>query len=584
MPPSPGPRPARLFLLAVATALGCAHGGAAPDAAAGQPAPSPHLIARGIIPCLDATIARVDDLHAAGAPFGGAELRTMLLARLDLPESALQMIDTSQPIGFALVERPGRAPAAATAVIPRGVDAARFAGRLGTTLLQKLDVAEVQLPDGAGAVWVRATAAGVVVGATFDDVVAAGDEAAAARAGTGNAGQDLGLTTYPAALARTQGIELARGSDEIVRQLLARYDQPYAAAGRPSPANERAALAGTLAVLVRPLPDTDVVEAALTLGAERGITFTARLRPRAGTPFAARVAAAARYELPASLASGGDALALAAFGASFPLFELLQSTLDAQARANLPGAVAAAAGARALFTQLTGEVALAVRATKTAAAYDLALPLKPGADPAATLEAFAAFAAGPGLGELLRSNYGAGAPTVSVTREGTEVRADLGYTSREAALITKALHGSSTLSARATVAQGRLLVTLDPSGHERLAALAGAGQPIASAPLTAALAETRGREGFVYDDVWDLFRFGTRALSAYAAAGGRGAGDSARLIGGVSGLLGLARLPMPSFVSVSGGNELGVEARVPLVTLKSVGTLLHMFGFAHAGG
>src|SRR5437762_9558050 len=99
------PRPLALRPLAVLVLLGVLDGGAAcrkngatPGVAAVTVPANPRLLLRGIIPCLDATVARVDDLHAAGAPFGGSQLRTMLLARLNLPESTLQTVDTSKAI------------------------------------------------------------------------------------------------------------------------------------------------------------------------------------------------------------------------------------------------------------------------------------------------------------------------------------------------------------------------------------------------------------------------------------------------------------------------------------------------------
>ena len=85
----------------------------------------------------------------------------------------------------------------------------------------------------------------------------------------------------------------------------------------------------------------------------------------------------------------------------------------------------------------------------------------------------------------------------------------------------------------------------------------------------------------VYQDLWALVRVGTRALPVYTGAGGRQlGGESTRFVGGIAGLIGLAQLPMPLYLSIAGGDELTTEVRVPIVALKSVGTLLGMFGFA----
>src|SRR4051794_4034460 len=121
-----------LLLLGLLAAAACAKNGVAPGVVQPAVPTNERLLLRGTVPCLDATVARVDQLHAAGAPFGGPELRTMLFARLALPERALQLLDTSKPIGFALVDRPGLPPAAATAMVPRGTDPALFAAAFGT--------------------------------------------------------------------------------------------------------------------------------------------------------------------------------------------------------------------------------------------------------------------------------------------------------------------------------------------------------------------------------------------------------------------------------------------------------------------
>jgi hypothetical protein len=544
------------MLLASALATqGCAKGGAAPGLV--HPALTPaetnrdRLVARVLVPSLDRTSATVDELRERGAlPFGAAELRAMLLARFKLPEDAVKLVDTSRPIAFALVAAAGAAEprtlmAGALALrAPEGTGA--FVDALGKLVGTDRDVLQLRRSDGEP-IWILRVGQTMAWADTREALVEAGAHALDARA---DAADDLLITAYPGPWARTQGADLSGGHQILKQRLIEQLDSERA---RPRPVADRAALDAVLDFVLRPLPETDLIDVRLGLGRERGAQLQVRAQPRPGTAFAGRTAARRPFSLEgAAPPAAGRLGAVVALGDDPAFLELLASVLEAQGRAGVAGAVSTGKRVRALVSRLSGGMLASLRANGTELAGELVLPTRAPAVPAALLDDLSGLMSDPEFPALLRHLYRISGP-MRAARDNDRLRAEVG----------------PDLTVLAAAAPGRLLLATEPGASERLSILAaarggtGAGPGAWPPALQTAVEESRGREGLVFVDALALLG---PVLSA------RGGGAS--LVQGLLAMPGLAGRQLPIWVSFAGGAALAVELRVPLESLTTAAGLM----------
>jgi hypothetical protein len=274
-----------------------------------------------------------------------------------------------------------------------------------------------------------------------------------------------------------------------------------------------------------------------------------------------------------------------ALGPSPTLLDLIHLLLDAQARAGVPGAPAIAARVRAVTAQLSGAVVTSARgAGNGTAVQDTVLSLRPGATPAAALDALVALARDPALAPLLQAAYGSQAPAVTAARENTDAgpgaRIQFAFPpdarARGPAAIARSFYGTSTIALQVIASADRLLLSTDPGAGDRLRRLAAAGAAGAPSPaLATALEDGRGRDGFLYLDLWGLVR---PMVAAFVA------GSQARLIDGLLSMPGLSQLSLPVWANHRGGQQLEVELRVPVATMTSAASAIGLFGQASGLG
>jgi hypothetical protein len=593
----------KLLALGVALALGgavasgCKKNGAGPGvrhpALTATDQSRDRLLITVVVPSLDRTFATVDGLQAKHAlPFGSQELRGMMFARLEIPESAAKLVDTAQPMAMAVLARPkaagagaakpgskpankeaapGDEPYAATAVGLKSADAAAaLVTALGTPAGKQKDVEQVRRADGSS-LWILRLGAVVAMADSLEALADAGAHALEARR---EASDDILVSGFPRALARAGDLDLSGGPEGIKRRALEEYDRAQAKQGRgPAPPAERASLEATLDFFMPALTEASVAELGVALAAERGVRLVLRVRPAAGSAFARRVAARAPYEVDPRLLAGETPVSMGAVGASPSLLQLYQGILDAQARSGVKGAAEVAAKLRPVLGQLTGAMGVSFRPVRGAFAYDVVLPLKAGVTTAAAVDALAALAGSPALPAVLREGYGRDAPAIKVARQGAELRTELvfaGDRPGSPGAVARALYGSSTIVLLASAQGGRLLISSEPGAKGRLEALAGpAPAPRPAPPLQAALDETRGLDGFGYVDLWGLLR---------PVLGAALSGPEAQMVNGLLAMPGLSRLSLPISVSFAGGDQLTADLRIPLSTLTNAATALSLFG------
>ncbi len=545
------------------------------------------LVGHVLVPSLARTYATVDALRGQGAlPFGSAELRSMLAARLNIPVEVLDVVDTTKPLALALVTRvsppPGDPGMLAGACTLKPAEAAAAAAVLGAAVSSQKDVQEFRRPDG-GSLWVLRSGLTFIWADTREALGEAGAHAAAAR---GETADDIVVRAYPPALARWQGADPASGVPGLKAKLLQDYDRSFRERDRPAPpAAERAAYEALLDFVLAPLPDTSQLDFMVGLAEARGARLGLRATPRPRSAFAARLATPTPVVHQPALLEGTGQVALAALGPSPTLLELYQGLLDAQARANVPGAQAIAARVRALAAQLNGAMATSARsAGNGVTVQDTVLSLRPGAAPAAALDALVALARDPALPGLLQAAYGSQAPTITAARENTDAgpgaRLQLAFPAqaraRGPAAIARSFYGNSTVVFQVTATGDRLLLSSDPGAGERLRRLAGAGTAAApNAALATALEDGRGADGFLYLDLWGLVR---PMVAAFVA------GSQARMIEGLLAMPGLSLLSLPVWANHRGGEQLEIELRVPVATMTSAASAIGLFGQASGLG
>ena len=382
-------------------------------------------------------------------------------------------------------------------------------------------------------------------------LVEAGAHALEART---EAADDLVMTAYPAAWARSEGVDLRSGHEPLRRKVLERLDSGRERARATA---EQASLEALLDFVLRPMPETDAVDLRLGLARERGAGIALRAYPRAGSAFAERTAARKPYSLDSAppAADPSPPVALAAAGEDPAFLGLLLAVLEAQGRAGVAGAAQTAERLKPLLPRLSGALVGTLRPTGSELTADLILPLRAGVAPAAVLEDLGSVFDDPGLSPLLRQLYRVG--PVRTSRANQQLRAEIG----------------SSLTVVATVARGQLALASEPGAGQRLAAFTagpGSGGMGLSAPaMRAALDETRGKDGLVFIELLGLLRPAVSSLVR---------GPEGRMLQGLLSMPGLADKKMPCWIGYAGGSALAIDLRLPLETLSNASGMLGLFG------
>ncbi len=526
------------------------------------------LLLSATIGPLDRLVSRTDELaRRTNLPFRGEDLRLALTARAGLTPEVLAGLDGGKPIGVAIVGRGRNAdPVTVVAAQARSDEAAaRLVAALGPVVGKQEKAEKLQRPDGT-TVWALRNGSRLYVSDTVEALVAGGALAHEARK---ELPDDFVLTAYPPAFARWQATDLRSGLGALKRQALDEQDQLARQQGRPGmPRAERASLEATLDAAVEVLSDARQADLAVAIQPDAGGRLSLHVRPRPGTPLAARLARPGPYKLDPTLGAGGGAPAFVwATGASPTWLELNRNVLAAQARAGVRGADEVARLAERLSAQLTGAWSGALRPAGNGLAFEAVAELKPGAGQAA-LDAVHALTTAPALTDLLREAYGRQAPTVRAARAASEATVELAFPvgegRQDVGRFVKALFGAATLTTTATVDGDRLRLRSTPS-----AASMSGRSTAPTGELGAALAATSNHDGFVYLDLWAVVR---PALSMALS------GAEAQMLGLVFALPGLSRLTLPVYASYRGGAALSADLRIPLAALSNVGGVLKLLG------
>jgi hypothetical protein len=573
----PRPRSLRLLLcLALAAAGSCKSSGPLPpiegvrSAADGRSS----LLATISVAPLDQISGDVDSLsRTLGLPFAGKDLLSMLAAQNKLDPQTMAQIDTSRPVGVALVAPAAKdkEPLAAMVLSARSAaDAEKLVAGMGPVAEKQRGARKVTRPDGS-AMWVATQGTTLYGSDSLEGLLAASALAADAHRPPAN---DLVITVFADAFAHWRGTDVRTALAQFRQELIDEQVKAAAKRGSPVPGPaERLAYETTLDMFLQPVSETASAALTLDLDAQKGIRFGLRMDPRPGSPFAKRVATRAPYLLDPTLFNvDSDLAAVWALGAGSFWVDVYDKVFQAQARANMRGAADVSRQFQALRPYLAGGGSGVVRLQRGALTQDSVFAIKQAGNPAGALDAITALTTSRAFVDFLGEIYGKASPQVRARRERDTVHTELAFPVRDRpgdpGTVLKAFFGSPTLAWLTTTSNGRLVVVSEPTAAARLAALGGPPTKAPTGDLAAALADTRGQDGFFYVDLWSLVK---PAIAAAASP------QEAAMINMATSMPGFANLKLPMVMSYGGGQSLSAEWRVPLSTLSNAATVARPF-------
>jgi hypothetical protein len=417
----------------------------------------------------------------------------------------------------------------------------------------------------------------IVFADTWEGLNEAGAHAVVARQTPiqlrGAAGDDLVVTMFPPALAR-------QGGATLKQRALSGYEANLRAGNQGAPASERAAVDAGLDFLLVPMDETDRMQIAFGLSADRGMGLSWHASPRPGSAFAQRVARHAPYQLPtAGPSAQGEIVSLLGTGPLPALPQLVQAILDKQAVAQVPGAAGVAARLRALLPLLSGQLYESTQAGPETLGIDWIVGLSPGVAPTAAIDALAALVADPAFAQVMQQVWGRNPARIESKRGEGRLEVTFSFPAGGGAGLAQALAGNNTLTWVVQAAPGRLVLSSQPGAADRVRGLLGAAwaKPagvVLPGVAGAAAQETAGKEALIFVDLWGLGRPILRASLA---------GNQRRFMDMMLAIPGLSNMSLPVWLTLDGGDVFAAEVRVPVATLRSGSMLLTVLGGAGGG-
>jgi hypothetical protein len=511
------------------------------------------------LPNLDRSLGRIGKMaEAVGAPFDVAATRDKLLTELKVPPGAEKAIALHKPLAVVFLPpaAPNQEPEVTAALgLADGNQAQQVSAAFGKPLETKSDARSFKRADGT-VFWLWRKGSNVVVSTSFPALVTGATLALESLAASDD---DLAVTVRPDAIAKSQGVDvksaLANLSTELEQKAAAEGQSPMVRLATKTVVN---ALGAKLA---------EVAEARLSanLDSERGGSFTLTVQPKAGSGLAAAIAKRAPYALEPALLAGDEPFLLAASspsevwaGAWRVLAPLLRE---------IPDGGSLGKPIETMLASLTGAFSLAARGRDKHWEHVGVYGLAPGASAEVFLDQVVALYQAKALIQLFAAAGIKVKPTIKRDKAGAfgELRIDTAKLPREQAAAMKAMLGD-TYAFALSGGPGRLLMAAGPDCRALVKRLAdpGAAPPRATDLVTMALDETRGADALFYIDIMQGLRLGPLGEMM-----GKGMGHEVNA--------------MPMWLSYRGGGQAVLGWRIPMMTVRNLGTLATLFMMMSAG-
>jgi hypothetical protein len=517
----------------------------------------------GLLPDLDRSLNRIEAVaQAINVPFDVAATRTKILAGLKLPASASKAISMSMPIALVLLPpaAPGKDPEATAAFQLKSADAGQEVVRaFGKPIATKDDAANFKQENGES-FWLWHKNNDIVVSTSLDALVTS---AALAMEALAKPEEDLVVTLHPDAIAKSQGTDLKSALAKLVNDL-----RVTAVAGGQSP-SMMAVIQSIVQTIGDKVSDVDEAQLSLHIDATLGGTIVAKLKPKAGSGLGTLIAKPAPYAFDPAVLDGGEPFMLAA---SSPIPWLADAW-----RALTPSLSQSAEGAalakplEAVITSLTGAFTVAARIRDKQSQQVGVYQLTPTTSADAYLDQVAALYKSPDLAKLFASFDLKVNPKIAREKNlvSGELKLDVGKLPAEQAAAMKSVLGDKYIFAMAAE-PGRAVMTTGRDARAIVKAVLAAGPAKAApaGPIASALDETRADDAFAYVDLMQSLRLGLAATPMGAVLGQ---------------LPAMAALNMPMWFSYRGGPEATFGWRIPMSTVRSVGSLVPLLGMLSGG-
>jgi hypothetical protein len=545
--------------LALGLATGCKRLLAPPLAVQSAAEGKKVALAVALLPNLDRSLSRIGKLaEAVGMPFDVTATRDKLLGELKVPAGADKAISLSMPIAVVFLPppSPNKEPEVTAALgLASGAEAKQVTGAFGKPLETKGDAASFKQADGT-VFWLWRKGSNVVVSTSFLALVTGATLALESLAASED---DLAVTVSPDAIAKSQGVDVP----SALANLGAELEQKAAAEGQ-SPL-VRLATKTVVHALGTKLADVAEARLGVNLDSERGGSFTLTLQPKAGSGLAAAIAKSAPYALEPALLLGDEPFLLAA-GSPSTLLAGTWRVLSPLLR-EIPDGDSLGKPIETMLAGLTGAFSLAARSKddhwEQVGVYGLA----PGASADGFLDQVVALYQAKAMSQLFAAAGIKVKPTIKRDKAGVsgELRIDTAKLPREQAAAMKSMLGDK-LSFALAGEPGRLFLAAGPACRALVKQLAapGAARPRSTDLVATALHETRGADALFYVDIMQGVRLGPLGEMM-----GKGMGHEANA--------------MPMWLSYRGGEKVVLGWRIPMMTVRNLGTLATLFMMMSAG-
>jgi len=519
-------------------------------------------------------VARAADVSAVlGLPTTAADIRTMVLARNNVPAEQVEQLDLSKPVALAFVARdtkgPKGDPHVAIVVSARNAEAAtKFVASLGTELSRKENAREIKRATGE-TMWIVVRAETLVLAETLEGLVAAGGHAIGAR---DSAKEDLKVSFFPEGFAAVEQVEL-KTMMESLRKSFVEGAVADASVKGGNPEATRQYMDSTFGVYSDIVLDTRAADLVLTVDDRDGVRLQARIHAKKGSPLEKRVAVREPATLDPAVASGPPPAMIGAFNLSpYVIDTYVTAFVNIAKNANLKE-IPSEKLVREVFNSLPTTQSFRMHNDGNRPSM-LLIGQKKGLKAEPTFKIMNEFFSSGFVDALIKSGGATDVPTASWKSKDTSALFSLTYPKqpktemgRTINTMVSTIFGEPRISIAYDIRDETMIMSNEPGASARIEKARDSRSAELSPEMKELVDETRGMEGFLSLDILALVKLGASAASAVEPSAGQ--------VGAMMNFIpGLDKLRVPIIFGYRGGEALFVDMHIPMRTMRSVGSIL----------
>jgi hypothetical protein len=519
-------------------------------------------------------IARAADVSAAlGLPTTAADIRTMALARSDVPVALLEPLDLSRPVAMVFVARDTKSPKgdphAAVALSARSADAAnKFIAALGTELSRKENAREIKRANGEK-IWVVARQETLVLSETLEGLIAAGAHAIATR---DSAKEDLRISFFPDGLAASAQADLKTKLAELRKEFVeSAVGQASAQGGNPEAM--RKYMDATFSMYSDWVLETRVGDLVLSVDDRDGVRLQGRVHAKKGTPLEKRFAENNPATLDPAIANGSNPALIGAYNLAPQWIDSYVTMFSGLVGSmNLKDAPSETV-LRDFFNTMPRAMSVRMDSDGKRPAISM-IGRKKGLQAEPTFKGWAQFLGSGFMDTLLKAGGAPDVPSISWQSKDTagvfaatypkKPKSEMG---RQINKMVTAIFGEPRIAVTCDIRNEIMAISNEPGSRARIEKMHASLSAPLSPEIKELVDETRGMEGFMSVDILAMVKMVTTSAGALD--------PSAAQVGAMMNFIpGLDKLPVPIIFGYRGGEALVLDMHIPMRTVRSVGSIL----------